>query len=607
MSFGILRQSALCAGLSHEEVLAVAESAKTVSFKKGEVICREDEPGESMFIVASGRVRITVSRDGTDVRVVDDFGAGHHFGEMAMLGEGKRSATVTAVMDTELLEIGQAAFDKLLVEVSGFAANLSRTLCARLRREISGQKKRSVPKVIGLLNASGRTQQLLNPLILALMTAGESVQVLTDRTQSGPTNDKVPVEYLPARLRGQEKIDAVRDRLAEVVAKRDRVLVDVLAIHAENELLGILSQCEQIWLLAEPEVSRTSVQVVSKLIAAHPELAPHVHVVWILRESKEFPHPEDIGLKIARRDFKVILMPTEGAISDRQQRSLARLVHHLDGRRIGLALGGGGARGLAHLGVLRALERAGIYFDHIAGTSVGALMGLAYCAGWTPDQALIDFKRDLTPGWLFRMMPRGSHWYMLSKFRFGAWDRMLRRYVAAVTLEQLEIPLSTVAVDLITGQQVIRHTGDAIHAVLESINLPVISRPIIRDGMALVDGGILNNLPANVLIDDGADFVVAVDIAAGLKSEFAGNTPTTPVEEMRRPGTLETIMRVNDVQDYQVTATQAHVADHIIGINTSGFAFADFTKAVELAELGEATTEEAIPALKQLLAEYRGR
>jgi predicted acylesterase/phospholipase RssA len=332
-----------------------------------------------------------------------------------------------------------------------------------------------------------------------------------------------------------------------------------------------------------------------------------VHTVWILRESKEFPHPGEIGLAIARRDFKVILTPTEGAISDRQQRSLARLVHHLQGRRLGLALGGGGARGLAHLGVLRALERAGIYFDHIAGTSVGALMGLSYCAGWSPDQALIDFKRDLTPGWLFRALPRGNHWHMLAKFRLGAWDRMLRHYVADVTLEQLEIPLSTVAVDLVAARQVVRHEGDAIHAVLESINLPVISRPILRDGMALVDGGILNNLPANVLIDEGADFVVAVDIAAGIKSEFAGNTPTTPVEEMRRPGTLETIMRVNDIQDFHVTATQAHVADHIIGINTSGFAFSDFTRAFELAELGEATTEEAIPALKELLAEHRRR
>jgi len=256
---------------------------------------------------------------------------------------------------------------------------------------------------------------------------------------------------------------------------------------------------------------------------------------------------------------------------------------------------------------LRALDRAGICFDHIAGTSIGALMGLSYCAGWTPEEALSDFRRDLTPGWLFRVLPRGSHWYMLAKFRLGAWDRMLRRYVTDIKLEQLEIPLSTVTVDLITGQQVVRNRGDAIDSVLESINLPVISRPILRDSMALVDGGILNNLPANVLLDDGANFVLAIDIAAGLKEEFAGNTPTTPVGKMRRPGTLETMMRVNDVQDYQVTATQAHVADQIIGINTSGFAFADFTKAVELAELGEATTEEAIPALKQLLAEHKNR
>ena len=110
-------------------------------------------------------------------------------------------------------------------------------------------------------------------------------------------------------------------------------------------------------------------------------------------------------------------------------------------------------------------------------------------------------------------------------FRFGMWDRMLRPYFHDWTLEQLLMPCSAVAVDLVTGRQVVRDKGDAVDALLESINLPVISRSICRDGMALVDGGVLNNLPADVLAGKGCDFIVGVNVSAKLSQQFAGNHP----------------------------------------------------------------------------------
>ena len=174
-----------------------------------------------------------------------------------------------------------------------------------------------------------------------------------------------------------------------------------------------------------------------------------------------------------------------------------------------------------------------------------------------------------------------------------------------VWLEQLRIPLSTVAVDLVSGRQVVRDRGDAVNAVLESINLPTISRPILRDSMALVDGGIFNNVPADLLPDRGADLVVGIDIAAKLSQRFAGNTPGTETHKMRRPGQFETIMPANEVQDHEITALRTKAMDLMISVDTSAFDFADFSKARELAEAGEHAAEQAIPQLKQLLAEQK--
>jgi predicted acylesterase/phospholipase RssA len=187
-------------------------------------------------------------------------------------------------------------------------------------------------------------------------------------------------------------------------------------------------------------------------------------------------------------------------------------------------------------------------------------------------------------------------------FRTGAWDRMLRPYLGDTRIEQLQIPFFTVACDLVSGQAVVRDRGDAINAVLESINFPPVARPILRDGMALIDGGVLNNVPADILPEQGADLIVGVDVTARLRQRFARNTPATSTEQMRRPGVIETLWRVTEVQDYNISNLRTgSLVDLMICPDTSGFDFVDFSQGIPLAEMGEAAAEEAIPQLRQML------
>ncbi len=538
-------------------------------------------------------------------RLVDHLGVGEHFGEMAMLTGRPRAVTMTAVMDSELLELKQDAFQRLLLTVPSLGINVCRTLGYRLRRETAGHRPRAKPQVIGLVGSTPHTQELLPRLATALMSEGDSVQVLTDGMQLPASDSSYVVEQIPPKLRGSEKAAWLHQRLPQVTPHQGYVFVNVVAKTADAVLRAILSQCEQIWWLVEPRSSETPIAGLRTFLATRPKLAPRIYLVWIFRESDCSVPLVAENLGIAQPDFKVSLAEGPDAPSRHQRQSISRLVRHVHGTRIGLALGGGGARGLAHLGVLRALEREGIYFDLVCGTSIGALMALPYAYGLDLNDEIAAFRSNLTPGWFLRHIPRGSYWFMVFKFRAGGWEPMLRRHVGDVRLEQLRIPLSTVTVDLVSGRQVVRDRGDAVNAVLESINLPGIARPILREGMALVDGGIFNNIPADLLPERGADLVVGIDVSAKLSQRFAGRTPAMETHRMRYPGLLETIVRANEVQDYEITSLRTRAVDLMISVDTSPFDFADFTKASELADAGERAAQQAIPQLRQLLDEQK--
>jgi NTE family protein len=326
-----------------------------------------------------------------------------------------------------------------------------------------------------------------------------------------------------------------------------------------------------------------------------------ISLVWVLEEGRTAVPAVPKLRDFAGRDFKI----TESAVSSpwgpTLSNGLERLVHHVRGVRVGVALGGGAARGMSHLGVLKALEQNGIVIDAIAGTSAGAMTGVVYSAGLDCDYSANAFATDLQPPWVFRRLPSGDYWYLLHKYRRGHFDPMLRNYLHDWTLAQLPIPCYTVAVDLVSGQSVVREQGDAVHAILESINLPGLSLPICRNGQALVDGGLVNNIPANVLASLGCNFVIAVSVTAKIEHRFGDNKPDTPTLRMKSPSTLKTILRSLLVQNHNLNDIGVRAADVVIAPDVTGFDLTAFMRAKELAVVGEQAALAQIPRIQQLL------
>lgn len=176
--------------------------------------------------------------------------------------------------------------------------------------------------------------------------------------------------------------------------------------------------------------------------------------------------------------------------------------------KVGIALGAGAAKGWAHIGILEKLEEAGIKFNFIAGTSIGALVGAIYAAG-----SLKQFKQDiLDMDWkkvLFMLdlvFPRNG---LIDGRKVVAF---LKKYIPQENIEDLNIPFAAVSTDIYSGKEIVFTKGNVMEAIRASIAVPAVFTPVIKDDMCLVDGGLVNPLPVSVVKEMGAEFVFAVDL-----------------------------------------------------------------------------------------------
>ena len=174
--------------------------------------------------------------------------------------------------------------------------------------------------------------------------------------------------------------------------------------------------------------------------------------------------------------------------------------------KLGLALGGGGARGVAHIGILKAFEELGLSFDYVAGTSAGSIVGALYCAGLTSLQ-----MRDLAMSLRTKDIKTSKLFFRPSKASAIA-DILRKVFGKDLQFSELQKPFTAVAVDMKCGEEQDISQGSVAPAVAGSCAVPGVFVPVVYEGMHLVDGGLKNNVPADVVRQMGADVVLAVDV-----------------------------------------------------------------------------------------------
>jgi NTE family protein len=250
---------------------------------------------------------------------------------------------------------------------------------------------------------------------------------------------------------------------------------------------------------------------------------------------------------------------------------------------VGLALGGGFARGIVHIGVLKALEEENIAVRFVAGTSVGALIGAAYCSGISPAEL-----EQVAARVRFRDLAR----WTLSRFGFATNLRMLtflNKLLKVKTFEELRIPLAVTATDFASGEGVVFRSGPLADPVRASCAYPGVFLPVTVNGRLLVDGMLAHSLPSQPVREMGAERVIAVN----LKGRWANGDGPRHI--------FDVIGQCFSIAQKMNCAQSRQCADLIIEPDVTGYRYDDFEHSADLVQIGEAATRAVVPEIRKWL------
>lgn len=252
--------------------------------------------------------------------------------------------------------------------------------------------------------------------------------------------------------------------------------------------------------------------------------------------------------------------------------------------RIGLALGGGAARGFAHVGVIAVLEEAGFRPQVVVGTSAGSLVAAIYASGKTSaqlQQTALTMEEVAITDWMLPIFGRGM-------FRGDALARYVNQLVAGRLMENMAIPLGIVATDLNSGQAVLFQRGDTGAAVRASSAVPAVFVPVKINGREYVDGGLVSPVPVRFARQMGAELVIAVDISSPPEGNPAGDT-------------LQILLQTFAIMGKSINQYELKEADVVVRPSLAGLKSADFSSRQRAIDAGRAAMLAALPALKAKL------
>jgi NTE family protein len=252
--------------------------------------------------------------------------------------------------------------------------------------------------------------------------------------------------------------------------------------------------------------------------------------------------------------------------------------------RIGLALGGGAARGFAHVGVIQVLEEAGIRPNLVAGTSAGSLVAAIYASGKTGAQLqqVAETMEEVTiADWTLPIFSRGL-------LRGEALARYVNGQVGARLIENMPLPLGIVATDLNSGVDTLFQRGDTGTAVRASSAVPAVFQPVKISGREYVDGGLVSPVPVRAARKMGAELVIAVDISSPPDGNLAG-------------GTLDILLQTFSIMGKSINTFELRDADVVVRPNLAGISSADFGSRKRSIEAGRQAMQQALPQLRAAL------
>lgn len=464
----------------------------------GEVLCRQGEATDGLYLVASGRlsiVRELPGGTGGEEVVLSHVGRGDTLGEVAALTGNPRSATVRALRDSLLALLDGAGLDRLLERHPKLILALTRRLATWIGPEAPPAERGRGCVAVALVTTTPTREGVPLTEIAARLAASLS--------RIGPT-----LHLSSARIDKNLWVGAGADegRLGAWIDEQEAR--HSFLLYEADPCPGItawtrrcLRQADRVLVVADGDDEPSLGELGSELVRY--EGRPREELVLIHLHKKERPRgtAKWLGLHSFLRHHH-IRMELPGDFD--------RLARFVNGTPVGLVLGGGGARGFAHIGVIRALMEAGIPIDRVGGTSMGAVMAGLYARGF-------DWKgmvRRNRWGWVKYKPHKLYTLPIISLLSSRKAERMLDMMFGDDQIEDLWLPFFCVSTNLTQAEVMVHRSGDMERLVGASMRLPGVVPPMVENGNLLVDGGVLNNLPIDVMRRQGRGPIIAVDVSA---------------------------------------------------------------------------------------------
>jgi predicted acylesterase/phospholipase RssA len=575
---GQLRASPLFADLPADAFEELAGRAHCQLARAGDIVCHAGEPGDAFYLISTGLVEVRAPSAHGE-HWVAQLGPSQWFGEMALITGEPRSATVVAVADTTLVRLERSAFQQLLQASPRAAMSISDALARRLRAHLLSGPRRTPPRCIAVvLPPTDEAAALFAALVGAVEQVGGFRATIVESPRS-------PIRPL---LTAHPSLDIVTAADAGSDLDRwrsERPLIIVPRLQAGGALSSAAPAADWLWLFGDgPDP------------AGAPSATTPMTRIGVGDRARMTPSAERLTLDRS-------VLDRAGRPSAASAAALRRYARFVLRRRLGIAFGAGGARGLAHLGVLQRLEREGIEFDLAAGTSIGGIVAGGVALGLTSADLLAVFRRIAANVRRALVDPRLPSESLLRGFKKR---EIIREQAGDAQIENLDIPLWTVAADLASGREVALHHGPLWQAADATSAIPGLFPPVRVEGRLLVDGWLVNALPADVLRREGADVVLTVAVSAGGRLEAPpGNAMAAGwagwsswAKSLRSPPIGRIVMTAIDVGARERTLANLALADACVSPELDGYSVTDLGRLEEIVDRGEAAAEKALASIR---------
>ena len=556
-----LARTPLFSDVHPELVEQLAAKSRARRLAAGKWLFRERDPGDEMYVVRAGRLQVVDEGAGAVIR---EYRRGDALGELALLTDSPRSASVRAARATEVIAVDQADFTELLHGSPALSSALNRSLSRRLQdTRASAPTARPRPATVALIELDGRIPLWrLAAWLGAALEAHLSVAVLGGEEVPGAEVPGAPAAvYGPLLDRAEAGHDLV-------------LLVGGSALH-EPWTKFCLQHADRI-------LAVTGGGPVPPVVGHYPELqgcdlvaydaAPGALAGWAAALDPAGSH---------------LIRETEfGA-------DVARVARRLAGTSVGIVLSGGGARAFSHIGVLEELTAAGVTIDRIAGVSMGAVIGALFAMGHDADEIdAICFEE-----WVRRRPLRDFTIPRHALIRGERFQSMLHRTFGTTLIEELPRSFISGSAELRSGRLEIARYGPLWEAVGFSINLPVIAPPQVRGRKLHIDGSLVDNLPVKALAGMAEGPIIAVDVKATPRRPKNGQKNGSEGARGRddRPPSLgETLTRLLLLGSENTAQAARRHADLVIRPHAEGVGLLEFASLDTAREAGRAAAREAL-------------